>query len=136
MMRNAYYSDSVYYQQGKIIIATIAVIIWLNLVLFLLSFILGFCRFMKKCPCCRKKLRTKEPLVKDLDKSIDYGPRDELWKPPTPIPTPTPTPSIETPPPEPEPEKPRTPTPPPPEESSESEPEIIIGAAAVLVKDS
>lgn len=113
-------------------IGTIAVIIWLNFILFMVGFILGLCRFLKKCPmckCCKRRLITKEPMIRDPDRSIDRGPKDEMFKPPTPIKTPTPTPSIETPPPEPEKEK--TPTP----ESSESEPEIIIQAAAVLVKD-
>ena len=138
MMWDPYVSDRLYYQQGQIIIATIATVIFLNFLLFLLSFVLGVIAFLKRCPMCscctKKRIRDKEDLIREKEFDIDMH-KEEIYHTPTPEPEPTPPP---TPPP------PKTPTPPPEPveevkeptpESSESEPEIVIGAAAVLVKE-
>ncbi len=142
MMRSPYYSDAEYYMQGKIIIATIAIIIWINFVLFIISFILGLIDFLKRCPhclccICNKKHLRKDQIIIDQEFPIDKGPIDQIEDPPTPIPSPPPTPPP--PPREPTP-TPSPPSPPPPPkiptpESSEDEAEVYIPASAVLVKD-
>jgi hypothetical protein len=81
MMRSPYYSDAEYYMQGKIIIATIAIIIWINFVLFIISFILGLIDFLKRCPhclccICNKKHLRKDQIIIDQEFPIDKGPID------------------------------------------------------------
>lgn len=130
--RYPFLSDAEFYFLGKVVMGTIAGIIFLNFVLFILSFLLGCCAFCKKYACCKKKQRDKEGLIVDPDKDISKSSIDEVEKPPTPPePSPPPTPPREKTPPLSPPESIKDPTP----EESEEEPEYNLPAAAVLVKD-
>jgi hypothetical protein len=141
--REAYLTDEYFYLYGKMIIGTVAGVVLLNCMLFIISFIIGVIRFCKKCCQCKKKVRSKEPVIRDpivIIPGIEVPPEtpeeESLVKTPTP-------------PPEPEPEKPKTPTPPPetektptptptPSSSEESsdDVEVNIPASSVLVTDS
>lgn len=133
--RYPFLSDAEFYFLGKVVIATIAGIIFLNFVLFIISLLLGLCAFCKKYWCCKKKIREKELLIRDPYKDLNITEIDEVYHTPTPEPTPPPTP----PPKEPTPEPTPPPTPPPEKEptpeESEDEPEYVLPAAAVLVKE-
>jgi hypothetical protein len=69
LLLDAYVTDKTFYFYGRLLIATIAIIIWLNFVLFIVSYILGILAFMRRCPicsCCRRKaIKEKETLFYD-----------------------------------------------------------------------
>eukprot|EP00347_Sterkiella_histriomuscorum_P013046 403366220 len=133
--RYPFLSDAEFYFLGKVVIATIAGIIFLNFVLFLISLLLGLCAFCKKYWCCKKKIREREKIIYDPQKDLNVSEIDEVYHTPTPEPTPPPTPPT---PKSPTPEPTPPPSPPPKEptpEESEDEPEYVLPAAAVLVKE-
>jgi len=129
-LRYKYISDKEFYMLGKIVIGTVAAIIFINFLLFLIAFILGIIKFLRKCPictCCQKKPVYKEGLI--VDNPEDVSQEEEVVKTPTPPPTPTPpTPEVTI-------EEVKQPTPSDSEPSEEEEPEIVIPAAEVMVTD-
>jgi hypothetical protein len=132
-MRILYVSDATFYLYGKIMIGTIAGIVFINFIIFGIALLIAIIDFLKKCPICTFcicKKKFKELLIIDPDKVIDKD-RDEIKK-PTPPPTPPRDPTPE-PTPDPTPESSPDPTPEITEEekvpSYESEPEIFIPSA-------
>lgn len=69
MYREVFLTDELFYSYGRMIIGTIAGVVLLNFFLFIISFIIAVIRFLRKCPicsCCNKKIRQKEPIVRDV----------------------------------------------------------------------
>lgn len=67
--REVFLKDKEFYSFGRMIIGTIAGVVLLNFALFIISFILGVIRFLRKCPicsCCNKKIRLKEEVIRDV----------------------------------------------------------------------
>ena len=134
-MLQLYVTDHEFYLYGKIVIGTIATIIFINFCLFCISFVLSFYKFMLGCPHCTcglcKKKRDKEKLIIDPNRDLNLS-KESLIEPtppkePTPLPTPDPTPTPEE----------KIPTPPRIStlEPEESDDDMELQAATVLVKD-
>ena len=69
-LRNLYITDASFYLYGKIIIGCIAGIIFLNLAIFGVAFVIALIDFLKRCPicsCCVCKKKPKELLIIDPD---------------------------------------------------------------------
>ena len=77
-------TDDEFYFLGKVTIGVISAIIFLNFVLFLITFILGLCKFLNKycvCDCCKKIKRVKEEVIIDPYRDIKDISVDEIERP-------------------------------------------------------
>ena len=129
-MLTLYVSDATFYLYGRLIIGSIAGVVYLNFFLFVIQFVLK----LKFLCCCNCKKALKELII--MDPEDDIPKEKEVYSPKTPPPEPEKTP---TPPREPTPESPseyessseeiKEPTPEPSVE------ELEIPASAVLVKE-
>ena len=64
-----YHSDALFYWYGQIVIGTIAAIIWINMMMFIISFLIALCEWLKRCPhclCCKLSRLPAEKMFADV----------------------------------------------------------------------